>query len=392
MPRISSPGVPHDRQPLAAFAPALAPLTTLQPSATHDAPSGNSLPSTRASSGSLPPRNARPGLARASVQETAACAAPPAVGAFTEALHADLAGRWPSRYCHRDDNAFVLRTVPSSEDRQRKLVRATIESAHRFAIITSYNINPAKDHEPGKVSGTTFAMLESLARKQHDKDFTFVLLYNRNKLQENGAIAALLSQNVTANMSLKSTVHVPGTTTWPAVIDAYNGQQPDEGLRVGRVKCGIYFVAAKAKGLAGSHHNKFCINDQGLAATLGASIANKTKDDWMDGGCIAVSGSLAASQRDLFVDELMGGMPCDAPGCGWTVRSLPWSPSGTLRRSGRWSAARSDRRLTWTGPATRPPWRVSAPRCAVRACRWRAIGARCCGYRTRRTAAGTCSP
>jgi hypothetical protein len=283
---------------------------------THEASSSHLPPATRVSSGPQPPRNARPAgatplqpaeAAHPSAGDTAADAAPAALGALTEALHADLVGRWPSRYCHRDPNAFVLHAVPSSEDRQKKLVRATIESARRFAIVTSYIINPAKDHVPGRVSGTTFAMLEALARKQRDPDFTFVLLYNRNKLQENGAIAALLSQNVTANMSLKSRTYVPGTTTWPAVIHAYNREQRDEGLRLGRIQCRILFVAAKAKGLAGSHHNKFCINDQGLAATLGASVANKTKDDWMDGGCITVSASLAASQRDYFLDELMDG-------------------------------------------------------------------------------------
>jgi hypothetical protein len=230
----------------------------------------------------------------------------PAVGALTDAIHTELVGTWPSRYCHRDDNALVLNTVPSSEDRQKKLIRMAIESAERFAILTSFSINPATDHEPGKVSGTTFAMLESLARRQHDKDFTFVLLYNDNKLQRNAVVAAIVGQNVTANMSLKSRSHAPGTITWPAVIEAYNRQQNDERLRIGRVQCGIYFVAAKARGAAGSHHNKFCINDRGVAATLGASIANQTKDSWMDGGCIAVSAPLAASQRDYFLDVLMG--------------------------------------------------------------------------------------
>lgn len=234
-------------------------------------------------------------------------APPPTVGALTKEIHTALVGTWPSRYCHVDDNAFVLSTVPSSEDRQKKLIRMTIDSAERFAILTSFSINPAKDHQPGNVSGTTFAILESLARKQHDKDFTFVLLYNDNKLQRNAVVAALLGQNVTANMSLKSKSRVPGTVTWPAVIEAYNRQQTDERLRLARVQCSIYFVAAKAKGAAGSHHNKFCINDQGIAATLGASVANKTKDGWMDGGCITVSASLAASQRNYFLDELMGG-------------------------------------------------------------------------------------
>lgn len=239
-----------------------------------------------------------------------ASATPAAIGALTTAIHEDLASRWPARYCHVDDHALVLNTVPSSEDRQKKLIRMTIESAERFAILTTYNIHPTQDHAPGHVSGTTFAMLESLARKQHDKDFTFVLLYNDNKLQTMTGVApiaaAITRTTVPARMSLKSRSNAPGKITWPAVVEAYNRQQNDAQLRLGAVKCGIYFVAAEPKGIAGSHHNKFCINDQGVAATLGASIANKTKDGWMDGGCITVSASLATRQRDYFLDELMG--------------------------------------------------------------------------------------
>jgi hypothetical protein len=288
-------------------------------------PSGSS-PPTRSNLGPLPPRNAPPAIRSAEITShqvpakqaatssnapeatsTATSTASHAIGVLTDAIHTELASNWPSRYCHLDDNAFVLSTVPSSEDRQKKLIRLTIESAQRFAILTSYSINPAKDHEPGNVSGTTFAMLESLARKQHDKDFTFVLLYNDNKLQTNAALTALIGMNAVTTMSLKSQASMPGTSTWPAVVEAYNRQQNDEQLRIRRVECNIYFVAAKAKGVAGSHHNKFCINDRGIAATLGASIANKTKDDWMDGGCIAVSTPLATSQRDYFLDVLMGG-------------------------------------------------------------------------------------
>ena len=229
-----------------------------------------------------------------------------AVGTLTEAIHTDLVKTGASRYCHVDGNAFVLSTVPSSEDYQKKLIRMTIESAERFAILTSFSINPTMDHEPGNVSRTTFSILESLAGKQHDKNFTFVLLYNDNKLQRNAVVSALVGQNVTANMSLKSKSQTRGTITWPDVISAYNRQQSDENLRITDLQCGVYFVAAKAKGVAGSHHNKFCINDTGVAATLGASVANKTKDNWIDGGCITVSAPLAARQRDYFLDVLIG--------------------------------------------------------------------------------------
>lgn len=281
----------------------------------------------RTSTGRSAPRNARLGTSSAIDTENAIVSgvdtkssssfqtaraslpsvAPTAMGELTDTIQSELASKWPSRYCHVDENALVLDTVPSSEDRQKKLIRLTIESAQRFAILTTYNINPARDSKPGNVSGTTFAMLEALARRQHESDFTFVFLYNENKLLENSAIATMLYQNVVTNMSLKTEASGSRTTTWPAVIEAYNRQQNDEQLRIGNVKCSIYFVAAKAKGLAGSHHNKFCINDRGIAATLGASIANKTKDNWMDGGCITLSSRLAASQRDYFISELLDG-------------------------------------------------------------------------------------
>ncbi len=184
-------------------------------------------------------------------------------------LQAELSQRWPARFCHVDDSALVLDTVPSSEDRQKRLIHLTIESADRLAIMTSFSIHPTKDHEPGHVSGTTFAMMEALARRQHDPDFTFVLLYNDNKLQRNAAIAAVVGQNVTANMSLRNESRVPGTITWPSVVRAYNAMQADDGLKIGTLRARVYFVAAKARGAAGSHHNKFCINDRGVAATPG---------------------------------------------------------------------------------------------------------------------------
>ncbi|GKS91867.1 phospholipase D-like domain-containing protein [Acidovorax sp. SUPP2539] len=228
------------------------------------------------------------------------------LGQFTDGLHAELIAAGKAAYCHRDDHAFVLTLAPTSEDRQKKLIRMTIDSAEKFAIITSFNVNPAKDHDPEKISGTMFAILESLARKQHDKDFSFVLFYNDNKLQTNAVISAVVGQNVTTNMSLRSSSRTHATTTWPAVVKAYNRQQTDASLKITRPLCNLYFVAAKAKGVAGSHHNKFCINDKGVAATLGASLANKTKDSWMDGGCVTLSQPLAARQRDYFLDELIG--------------------------------------------------------------------------------------
>lgn len=228
-------------------------------------------------------------------------------GDITESIYDGLLRAGKAHYCHRDDDAIVLVPPPMTEHHQKAVIRATIDSANRFAIITSYNINPLRDNEPDKISATMFAILESLAKRQSDKDFSFVLLYNDNKLQTNAAVSALLGQNVVTNMTLQSRSKTSATTTWPAVVEAYNRQQSNETLKIRTLDCSVYFVPAKAKGVAGSHHNKFCINDSGVAATLGASIANKTKDSWLDSGCVTISESLAARQRDYFLNDLVGG-------------------------------------------------------------------------------------
>jgi len=182
----------------------------------------------------------------------------------------------------------------------------TIETADRFAAITTYEIDPTTGSAPGQMSGTTFAMLESLARRQSDKDFDFVFLYNRNKLRDTRWLAARVGLKPGTRVELSTQPRKRSGLTWPQVVEAYNREQTDPALKLTDIRCGIYFVENRAKGLAGSQHNKFCINDRGVAATLGASIGNRTKTHWLDSGCVTLSRKLASSQRDYLVDEMVG--------------------------------------------------------------------------------------
>lgn len=231
---------------------------------------------------------------------------PEDVDNFTENIYAELTKAGQTKYCHYDSEAFVLLSCPGSEEQQKKLIRATIASADKFAIMTSYLVRPRMDDDPNKISAAMFTILEFLSKKQNDKEFSFVFLYNENHLQNNPVIMSFLNMEGPAKMSLDSATYKKGATTWPEVIEAYNRQQSNDDLKIQSLDCNVYFIAAKARGLAGSHHNKFCINDRGIAATLGASIANKTKDNWYDSGCITLSQTLASKQRDYFVDELVG--------------------------------------------------------------------------------------
>jgi len=233
------------------------------------------------------------------------------IGNITDDIYAALTKAGQEKYCHYDANAFVLSSSIGSEDQQKNLIRMTIESADKFAIMTSFAIRPRLGDDPNKISPTMFTILEQLSKRQHDKNFSFVFLYNENYFQylrelAKSATNPQFDKTLIAKISLSSETNIEGVTTWPGIVTAYNREQSNDELKIQTLDCNVYFIAAKARGLAGSHHNKFCINDSGVAATLGASIANKVKDNWYDSGCITLSQTLASRQRDYFVDELVG--------------------------------------------------------------------------------------
>ena len=232
------------------------------------------------------------------------------IGNITDDIYAALTKAGQEKYCHYDVNAFVLPSSIGSEDQQNNLIRMTIESADKFAIMTTFAIRPRLGDDPNKISPTMFTILEQLSKRQHDKIFSFVFLYNVNHWQhkrEKFMVArGELDPTLLAKISLSSKIEIKGVTTWPGIVTAYNRQQSNDELKIQTLECNVYFIAANARGFAGTHHNKFCINDSGVAATLGASIGNKIKDNWYDSGCITLSQTLASKQRDYFVDELVG--------------------------------------------------------------------------------------
>jgi hypothetical protein len=179
-------------------------------------------------------------------------------------------------------------------------------------------------------------VLAGLAQKQDDPDFSFVFLYNKSAGIQNKKTGGKRTQ-VSINPDNHKQQH------WPQVLDAYNkqivgeynkavkkgavpGPEVDSAKDLGRLpkdalqslvksghlsglplielKAKVYMVAA-SPGIAGTHHNKFAINDSGFAATLGASIGNTSKPSWFDSGAVTLSQKLASSQRDYLLDTLI---------------------------------------------------------------------------------------
>jgi hypothetical protein len=233
-----------------------------------------------------------------------------------------------------DDKAFVFNKGVSSEPEQIRLMKATIESADKFAAVTTYGIKPIE--RGGKVTTTMHGVLAGLAQKQDDPEFNFVFLYNKSVGIQNKVTGGKRTQ-----VSLNPENHKQ--QQWPQVLDAYNKQIVDEynkaikagkipgsgvqnvaelgqqskdalqalvkaghisGLPITDLKAKVYMVAA-TPGIGGSHHNKFAINDSGFAATLGASIGNTSKPSWFDSGAVSLSQKLAESQRNYLLDILL---------------------------------------------------------------------------------------
>jgi len=233
-----------------------------------------------------------------------------------------------------DSNAFVFNKGVASEPEQMRLMKATIQSADKFAAVTTYGIKPIDSK--GVVTNTMHAVLAGLAEKQDDSNFNFVFLYNKSVGLQNKVTGGKRTQ-VSLNPDNKKQDH------WPQVLNGYNRQVLGEynkavkngaipgpefknvgdlgrlpksqlqsfaqaghisGLPITDLKANVYMVAADP-GIGGSHHNKFAINDSGFAATLGASIGNTSKGSWFDSGAVTLSQKLASSQRDYLLNTLM---------------------------------------------------------------------------------------
>lgn len=219
-----------------------------------------------------------------------------------DALQSQIRECWSSLCAQRDTEARVLSTVPSSEFYQKQLVSMAIKTARNFAVVTSYQISPSQDRNPNHVSASIFVMLEALSVRQKDKNFAFAFMYNSNELESYKLVSSLAGRTPITKVTFEESSQ-ERTVTWQAVVERYNHQQSNPALRIHDLQCKVFFIEAVATGLAGSQHNKFVLNDQGVAATLGASIGNRTKDHWLDGGAIAISEGLVKQQLNYFFEQ-----------------------------------------------------------------------------------------
>ena len=186
--------------------------------------------------------------------------------------------------------AMILSSGINSEKDQQRMLETIIEGANKFAIVTTYGIRPLDN---GKLSATIKSLLGSIASKQDDPNFTLAFLYNKSTWQQNLVVGK------------RTAISQKDPNQWDELVKTYNEEATKEGgTRIEHLKCKVFFIAEKPSGLTGSHHNKYLINDNGMMATLGASLGNKTKSQWFDSGAMFLSKQLVTSQRDYFLDMM----------------------------------------------------------------------------------------
>ncbi|NRD75563.1 hypothetical protein HQQ94_20540 [Shewanella sp. VB17] len=186
--------------------------------------------------------------------------------------------------------AMILSSGINSEKDQQRMLETIIEGANKFAVVTTYGIRPLDN---GKLSATIKSLLSSIANKQDDPNFTLAFLYNKSTWQQNLVVGK------------RTAISQKDPNQWDELVKAYNEEVTKEGgKKIENLKCRVFFIAEKPSGLTGSHHNKYLINDNGMMATLGASLGNKTKSQWFDSGAIFLSKQLVTSQRDYFLDMM----------------------------------------------------------------------------------------
>lgn len=186
--------------------------------------------------------------------------------------------------------AMILSSGINSEKDRQRMLETIIEGANKFAIVTTYGIRPLDN---GKLSATIKSLLGSIASKQDDPNFTLAFLYNKSTWQQNLVVGK------------RTAISQKDPNQWDELVKTYNEEATKEGgTRIEHLKCKVFFIAEKPSGLTGSHHNKYLINDNGMMATLGASLGNKTKSQWFDSGAMFLSKQLVTSQRDYFLDMM----------------------------------------------------------------------------------------
>ncbi|AKF45253.1 phospholipase D-like domain-containing protein [Pseudomonas fragariae (ex Marin et al. 2024)] len=224
----------------------------------------------------------------------------------TEALTAmiDLAARKPLTYkmvmgldssdCSFDPVARISDHDILTEAEQCQVVRSAFASADKVCVVTSYGIKPLGAPKSDALSPTIASVLQGFASKQHDKDFTGVFFY-----QKSDAIQNYYTEDKRTNISIKE-------NDWAKVVTLFNAAVERgelEGPKLENIQANLFFLAGEPKGFAGSHHDKFIVNDNGLCVTMGASLGNIAKPNWMDSGCVTLSNSLASEQLTNFLDN-----------------------------------------------------------------------------------------
>lgn len=152
----------------------------------------------------------------------------------------------------------------------------------------------ARSSKSDALSPTIASVLQGFASKQHDKDFTGVFFY-----QKSDAIQNYYTEDKRTNISIKE-------NDWAKVVTLFNAAVERgelEGPKLENIQANLFFLAGEPKGFAGSHHDKFIVNDNGLCVTMGASLGNIAKPNWMDSGCVTLSNSLASEQLTNFLDN-----------------------------------------------------------------------------------------
>lgn len=194
---------------------------------------------------------------------------------------------------------YVIDKGINSIYEQCALIKTCISTAKDLVIITSYTVRPL-DKKNSSISETLRVILESIAERQDDSNFTLCFLYNKSHWLENLALGYKRT-----TVSQKSTKNKP--SDWEKIIDIYNKEENEKknGKPIKNLKCKFILIGAKAEHLAGTHHNKFLINDRGLVATLGVSIGNKTKFNSFDSGAVVLNMDLAKTQRDYFLKFML---------------------------------------------------------------------------------------
>ncbi|MDE1461045.1 anthrax toxin-like adenylyl cyclase domain-containing protein [Spartinivicinus poritis] len=194
-----------------------------------------------------------------------------------------------------DQQAQVFGQGFVSEQEQADTTRGVIKTADQLAVVTTYAINIIPD---GNLSPTLKAMLDGIAARQGDENFSFVLAYNKSHGIQNWWLnkkRTVATQKVDPNNASRN--------PWIQAIEAYNQLEGVTPIR--NLKANLILVGLDPAGPAGSHHSKQLINDSGVLGVTGASLGHLKKENQIDSGAVVASQDLASSALHYFADKTL---------------------------------------------------------------------------------------